>query len=149
MTIFFAVVVILLGFILMISSTKWNLSKALLRKTESSDFKVYNNKRVYVSAKLVKGESAAIPISCKVLMNENKLHLIPTKFHALLFMTDYPFTFYKKDNRKLKIHQSELSELVFTCKQRKPSVFGKVFNVRIEIFDEERRALLNILKTWR
>lgn len=133
----------------MISSIKWKLSKALFRKTESSSLTIYNNKRVLVGAQLVKGESAAIPINCTVLLNENELHLIPTKFNALLFMTDYPFTFYKKDNRKLKIKQSEYSVIECTLRKRNPSVFGKVFNVRIEIFDEERQALLNILKTWR
>ncbi len=104
---------------------------------------------VLVGAQLVKGESAAIPINCTVLLNENELHLIPTKFNALLFMTDYPFTFYKKDNRKLKIKQSENSGIECTLRKRNPSVFGKVFNVRIEIFDEERQDLSNILKTWR
>ena len=142
------VLIIILGIIIVVSSTRWNLCKKL-RKDLDSSYTLYSGKRVAPSAKLAAGDSFAIPMRCTVLLKDNEMHIIPERFHPFLFMTDYPFSFYRKDNRKVKVDSSNDSELVLTLKKRTPSVFGKVFEVRIELVDEERKDLLKKVKGWR
>ena len=132
----------------MISSTRWNLCKKLRRDLEGN-YKEYSKKKVSASAKLAAGDSFAFPLRCTVLVKDNEMHLIPERFHPFLFMTEYPFSFYRKDNRKVKVDSSNILEISLILKKRTPSIFGKVVEVSIEVFDEERKALLKVMKGWR
>jgi len=149
MTTLLIFVILVLGVVVLISSTRWKLSKDLKRSLDESSFFIYRNKTVSASAQLALGESLAIPIKSTVLINEREMHLIPNKFSPLLFMTDFPFTFYRKDNKKLKLERSDYSGIVFVSQKRNPSMFGKVFEVRIEVYDDEKREMLKKIKNWR
>jgi hypothetical protein len=150
MTIFALFVFIALTLIFMVSSTRWKLSKDLINTLDLANFEVYEKKSVSASAKLKMGETLAIPISSTVLINEQEIHLIPNKFHLLLFMTDFPFSFYKKDNKKFKIRNSENSEVVFTSSKKNASTFGKVFEVTIRVHNQdEKMEMLRKIKKWR
>jgi len=150
MTTFLIIVILGFGVVILISSTRWKLSKNLSRSLDTSKFDVYSNKKVSASAQLAVGESLAIPIKSSILINDRELHIIPTQFNLFLFMTDFPFTFYRKDNKKLKLEHSDDTEIVFVSKKRSPSVFGKVFEVSIKVYDEdEKREILKKIKNWR
>ncbi|MFT6166371.1 MAG: hypothetical protein ACJASF_001058 [Vicingaceae bacterium] len=150
MTIFALFVFIALTLIFMVSSTRWKLSKDLINTLDLANFEVYEKKSVSASAKLKMGETLAIRISSTVLINEQEIHLIPNKFHLLLFMTDFPFSFYKKDNKKFKIRNSENSEVVFTSSKKNASTFGKVFEVTIRVHNQdEKMEMLRKIKKWR
>lgn len=146
--IFFAVIAVFL--VLMVSSTRWKLSKDRLNGLNVENFTVYKNKAVSASAKLKAGETLGIPINSTVYLNDQEIHLIPNKFHFSLFMTDFPFSFYKKDNKKFKVLRSENAELVFSAGKKDASIFGKKFEVKIRAFNEdEKLEIQRKLKKWR
>lgn len=150
MTIFALFVFIALTLIFMVSSTRWKLSKDLINGLDLANFEVYEKRSVSASAKLKLGETLAIPISSTVLINDQEIHLIPNKFNLLLFMTDFPFSFYKKDNKKFKIRNSENSEVVFTSSKKNASTFGKIFEVTIRVHSQdEKMEMLRKIKKWR
>ncbi|MDB4061626.1 hypothetical protein N8371_01410 [Vicingaceae bacterium] len=150
MTYFIFFVVIALFLAWMVSSTRWKLSKDLLNSIYATNFGVYKVKSVSATAKLKAGETLGISISSTVLISDQEIHLIPNKFHLLLFMTDFPFSFYKKDNKKFKVVRSENKEIVFTSTKKSPSTFGKVFEVTIRVHhEEEKLEMLRSLKKWR
>ncbi len=133
----------------MVSSTRWKLSKDRISSLDLANFDVYEKKSVSASAKLKMGETVGIPISSTVLVNDQEIHLIPNKFNLLLFMTDFPFSFYKKDNKKFKIRRSEYTEVAFTSRKKDASVFGKEFDVTIRVYNEdEKKEMLRKLKKW-
>ena len=150
MTIFALFVFIALTLIFMVSSTRWKLSKDLINGLDLANFEVYEKRSVSASAKLKLGETLAIPISSTVLINDQEIHLIPNKFNLLLFMTDFPFSFYKKDNKKFKIRNSENSEVVFTSSKKNASTFGKIFEVTIRVHSQDEKIeMLRKIKKWR
>lgn len=150
MTYFILFLIIGLGLALMVSSTRWKLSKDRMSKLNYSSFDVYKNKTVSASAQLKMGQTLAIPMNCSVFINEQEIHLIPNKFKLLLFMTDFPFSFYRKQNKKIKIHRSEYSEIIIEATKKDASVFGKVFEVTIKVNDQEEKAeMLRKIKKWR
>lgn len=149
MTIFIFFVLIALSLVLMVSSTRWKLSKDRIKDLDLAKYDVYEKKSVSASAKLKVGETLAIPISSTVLVNDQEIHLIPNKFNLLLFMTDFPFSFYKKDNKKFKIRRSEYSEIVFTSSKKNASTFGKVFEVTIKVHNQDEKVeMLRKIKKW-
>jgi len=104
---------------------------------------------VSASAKLKAGETLGIPVKCDVLINGRELHLIPVRFHPLLFMTDFPFTFVKASNKKMKPRRTEGPEITFTGRKRKSSLYGSTFDVTIRGYDaDEKREMLKKLKAW-
>jgi hypothetical protein len=134
----------------MVSSTRWKLSKDRLNSLNTANFAVYERKAVSATAKLKAGETLGIPISSTVFINDQEIHLIPNRFHLLLFMTDFPFSFYKKDNKKFKIQRSENNEIVFSSSKKTASTFGKVFEITIKVqHEEEKLEMLRKIKKWR
>ena len=149
MTIFIFFVIIALILVYMVSSTRWKLSKDRITSLDLANFDVYEKKSVSATAKLKMGETLGIPISSTVLVNDQEIHLIPNKFNLLLFMTDFPFSFYKKDNKKFKIRRSEYTEVAFTSSKKNASTFGKVFDVTIRVHNEdEKMEMLRKIKKW-
>lgn len=149
MALFLIILLLGLGFIGYISYVRWRLSKALKGKLDLSTFQVYRNRMVSTSAKLKAGETLGIPIKCDVLINGRELHLIPVRFHPLLFMTDFPFTFVKAANKKMKPRRTERPEITFTGRKRKSSLYGSTFEVTIRGYDaDEKREMLKKLKAW-
>ena len=150
MTYFIFFVFIVLFLALMVSSTRWKLSKDRINSLNVTDFAMYEKKSVSAKAKLKAGETLAIPISSSVFLNDQEIHLIPTKFHLFLFMTDFPFSFYKKDNKKFKVLRSKNNEIVFTSSKKNASTFGKVFEITIRVHNEdEKLEMLRKIKKWR
>jgi hypothetical protein len=150
LTWFLTILIITLSIVLAVSLVRWNLSRALRKSIDLSKYEVFDQLKVSAAAKLKAGETLGIPIKCSVAINQRELHLIPTHFHPTLFMTDFPFTFAKKANKKLKIRRSEGSEIVFVGRQRKSSVFGSELEVTIQVVNaEEKKRLLQFLKSWK
>lgn len=150
MTIFLISLFLGLCFILFISYFRWNLSRENLKKLDLSSYTVYRDKTVLTSARLKAGETFGIPIKSTLLINDHEIHLIPSGFNPFLFMTEFPFSFFKATNKKLKIQRSDAQEITFTARQRKSSIFGSTFEVTIRIDDEEeKRAILKKFKSWR
>ena len=145
---FFAIIA--LGLALMVSSTRWRLSKDRVSKLDLSSFAVYESKAVSASAQLKAGQTLAIPMNCNVFINEQEIHIIPNKFKLFLFMTDFPFSFYRKQNKKITIQRSEYTEIKFEASKRDASLFGKVFEVTIIVHNqEEKTEILRKIKKWR
>lgn len=139
-----------LGFTQFISSFRWRLSKELLSNLDLSSYQVFNKKEVLASAKLRAGETLGIPIKCHVIISGREMHLIPVRFSPLLFMTDFPFSFLKADNKKIKVNHSENHAIKFRCRKRKSSIFGSTFDVTIGVNDaDEKKELLKLVKSWR
>lgn len=150
MTWFLTLILIGLGAIFMVSLVRWNLSRALRKSLTPSDNEVYHNKRVSATAKLKTGETYGIPLKCSITLGQREIHIIPNRFSPLLFMTDFPYTFSKSSNKKLKIKRSDSSEIIFTGRQRKSSVFGREVEITIGIFDpDEKKEFLRKLKNWK
>ena len=150
MTLFLTCLLIGLGFTLFVSSFRWKLSQELMRKTDSLNYQVYRDKKVSASAKLAAGETLGIPVKCTVLIDGREMLIIPSRFHPLLFMTDFPFTFAKAANKKLKPKLNEIQEITFTGRKRKSSVFGSTFDVRISLNNaDESKDLLKRIKAWK
>lgn len=150
MTWFITISLIIMFIVLTVSLVRWNLSRGLQRSLDLSEYQVFDQLRVSAAAKLKAGETLGIEMKCTVAMNSRELHLMPERFHPLLFMTDFPFTFSKKANRKLKIQSSDWYKIIFTGKQRKSSVFGSELEVTIHIKNEkESKQLLKLLKSWK
>ncbi len=146
--ILFAAIALFLAW--MVSSTRWKLSKALKNRLDDANFTVYKDKSVSATAKLKAGETLGIPIACTVFLNDREIHLIPSKFHFLLFMSDVPFSFYRKDNNKLKARSTDNSEIVFNSTKKSASTFGKVFEITVKVPKEnERDEMLRKIKKWR
>ena len=150
MTTFLFIAFLALGFIFFISYTKWKNGKNLLGQIDLSKYVVFTNKTLSVTSQLSTGESFPVPVTGTILINDRELHLIPTRFTALLFMTDYPLSFFKKNNRKLKLKSLNPAELTFTGKKSKSSVFGSVCNVTIKgLTDDEKSEFMKMAKRWR
>lgn len=148
MAVFLTTVILGVSVILFISSTRWKLGNNLIKRMDHSTYAVYTNKTVYTSGRVAMGETIGIPIKCAIFISQREVHLIPTRFNPFLFMTDFPFTFYKKN--KLKLMHSEQTEIVFTARKRNPSVFGSQFMVTIKVYDEkEKRDIIKDLKSRR
>ena len=146
--IFFALIG--LGLIAIVSSTRWRLCKDIMSKLNLSNFAVYENKLVCASAQLKTGQTLAIPMDCSVIINEQEMHLIPYKFKLSLFMTDFPFSFYKKHNKKIKVLRSEYTEIIFEAAKKDASIFGKMFEVTIRVHNQkEKTEILRKIKKWR
>jgi len=78
------------------------------------------------------------------------MHLIPSRFYPLLFMTDFPFSFFRTDNKELKIQSSEYSKIVFLSQKKYASIFGSEIEVTIKEYDKEvKKEILDKLETWR
>jgi hypothetical protein len=64
-------------------------------------------------------------------------------------MTDFPFTFLKTANKKLKPRRNEGLEITFTGRKRKSSLYGSTFDVTIRGYDaDEKKEMLKKLKAW-
>jgi hypothetical protein len=150
MTWFLTIALLVLGAILLVSFTRWNLGRALRQGLTLSDYDVYDQKKVWAVAKRKTGDTLGIPMKCTVAYSKREIHFIPNRFSPLLFMTDYPYTFSKGSNKKLKIQRSESTEIIFIGRQKKSSVFGSEVEITIEVFDpEEKGELLKKLKSWK
>lgn len=150
MTWFLTIGLLLLGAVLLVSLTRWNLCRALRKSLTLSDYDIYEQKRVWAVAKRKTGDTLGIPMKCTVYFSKREIHIIPNRYSPMLFMTDYPYTFLKASNKKLKIQPSESTEIIFIGRQRKSSVFGSDVEITIEVFDpDEKDELLKKLKSWK
>lgn len=141
---------LIIGVIFLVSLVRWNVIRALRKSLTPSDYDIYDNKRVTAIAKRKTGDTLGIPMKCTVYFSKREIHIIPNGFSPMQFMTDYPYTFSKASNKKLKIQRSESTEIIFIGRQRKSSVFGSDVEITIEMFDpDEKDELMKKLKSWK
>lgn len=136
-------------FIFTVSMVRWRRSKKRMKGLNLSAYTVFSNKSIYISAKLIFSESLAIPITTTLFMNDKKMHLLPSKFSPFLFMTDYPYTFFRADLEAIKFQRAEFNEIVFTCRKTNPSFLKSVFEITIKEYDpNEKNRIIEQLKSW-